>query len=56
MEEQILQIRSCHCEDLVSLLGHFPNKKELEDWVSSKSKEISSTRDRLTKLKLVTFK
>ncbi|XP_076736407.1 DNA repair protein RAD50 isoform X2 [Maylandia zebra] len=52
MEEQILQIRSRHCEDLVSLLGHFPNKKELEDWVSSKSKEISSTRDRLTKLKM----
>uniref|UniRef100_A0A3P8P6Q0 Zinc-hook domain-containing protein n=1 Tax=Astatotilapia calliptera TaxID=8154 RepID=A0A3P8P6Q0_ASTCA len=52
MEEQILQIRSRHCEDLVSLLGHFPNKKELEDWVSSKSKEIGSTRDRLTKLKM----
>ncbi|XP_006800418.2 DNA repair protein RAD50-like [Neolamprologus brichardi] len=52
MEEQILQIRSRHCEDLVSLLGHFPNKKELEDWVSSKSKEISSTGDRLTKLKM----
>uniref|UniRef100_A0AAX7T9L1 Zinc-hook domain-containing protein n=1 Tax=Astatotilapia calliptera TaxID=8154 RepID=A0AAX7T9L1_ASTCA len=52
MEEQILQIRSRHCEDLVSLLGHFPNKKELEDWVSSKSKEISSTRDRLTKMDL----
>uniref|UniRef100_A0AAX7SS69 Zinc-hook domain-containing protein n=1 Tax=Astatotilapia calliptera TaxID=8154 RepID=A0AAX7SS69_ASTCA len=52
MEEQILQIRSRHCEDLVSLLGHFPNKKELEDWVSSKSKEIGSTRDRLTKMDL----
>ncbi|XP_005754070.1 DNA repair protein RAD50-like, partial [Pundamilia nyererei] len=52
MEEQILQIRSRHCEDLVSLLGHFPNKKELEDWVSSKSKETSSTGDRLTKLKM----
>ncbi|KAL3999791.1 hypothetical protein ACER0C_007562 [Sarotherodon galilaeus] len=52
MEEQILQIRSRHCEDLVSLLGHFPNKKELEDWISSKSKEISSTGDRLTKLKM----
>uniref|UniRef100_A0A669EIK5 RAD50 double strand break repair protein n=1 Tax=Oreochromis niloticus TaxID=8128 RepID=A0A669EIK5_ORENI len=52
MEEQILQIRSRHCEDLVSLMGHFPNKKELEDWISSKSKEISSTGDRLTKLKM----
>ncbi|CAI5638623.1 unnamed protein product [Oreochromis niloticus] len=52
MEEQILQIRSHHCEDLVSLLGHFPNKKELQDWISSKSKEISSTGDRLTKLKM----
>uniref|UniRef100_A0A669E1N3 RAD50 double strand break repair protein n=1 Tax=Oreochromis niloticus TaxID=8128 RepID=A0A669E1N3_ORENI len=52
MEEQILQIRSRHFEDLVSLLGHFPNKKELQDWISSKSKEISSTRDRLTKLKM----
>lgn len=39
----------------MSLLGHFPNKRELEDWIYSKSKEITSTRDRLAKLKSVGF-
>ncbi|XP_024121815.1 DNA repair protein RAD50 [Oryzias melastigma] len=49
-EEQIRKIKSRHNEDLVTLLGHFPNKRELEDWLYSKSKEINSTRDRLAKL------
>uniref|UniRef100_A0A3P8W9W2 RAD50 double strand break repair protein n=1 Tax=Cynoglossus semilaevis TaxID=244447 RepID=A0A3P8W9W2_CYNSE len=49
-EDQVRKIKSRHSEDLVSLLGHFPNKRELEDWIYSKSKEINSTRDRLAKL------
>uniref|UniRef100_H2L8A9 RAD50 double strand break repair protein n=1 Tax=Oryzias latipes TaxID=8090 RepID=H2L8A9_ORYLA len=49
-EEQIRKIKSRHNEDLVTLLGHFPNKRELEDWLYSKSKEINGTRDRLAKL------
>lgn len=49
-EEQVRKIKSRHSEDLVSLLGHFPNKRELEDWIYSKSKEINQTRDRLAKL------
>ncbi|XP_037323920.2 DNA repair protein RAD50 [Pungitius pungitius] len=49
-EEQIRKIKSRHSEALVSLLGHFPNKRELEDWIYGKSKEINGTRDRLSKL------
>uniref|UniRef100_A0A665UIQ2 Zinc-hook domain-containing protein n=1 Tax=Echeneis naucrates TaxID=173247 RepID=A0A665UIQ2_ECHNA len=49
-EDQVRKIKSRHSEDLVSLLGHFPNKRELEDWIYSKSKEINSTRDRLARL------
>uniref|UniRef100_A0A667YI07 RAD50 double strand break repair protein n=1 Tax=Myripristis murdjan TaxID=586833 RepID=A0A667YI07_9TELE len=49
-EEQVRKIKSRHSEDLVSLLGHFPNKRELEDWIYAKSKEINSTRDKLSKL------
>lgn len=52
-EDQVRKIKSRHSEDLVSLLGHFPNKRELEDWIYSKSKEITSTRNRLAKLKSV---
>lgn len=52
-EDQVRKIKSRHSEDLLSLLGHFPNKRELEDWIYSKSKEISGTRDRLAKLKSV---
>uniref|UniRef100_A0A8D0DDS9 RAD50 double strand break repair protein n=1 Tax=Sander lucioperca TaxID=283035 RepID=A0A8D0DDS9_SANLU len=32
------------------IAGHFPNKRELEDWIYAKSKEINNTRDRLAKL------
>ncbi|XP_062262168.1 DNA repair protein RAD50 [Platichthys flesus] len=49
-EDQVRKIKSRHSDDLVSLLGHFPNKKELEDWIYTKSKEINSTRDRLAKM------
>ncbi|CAL9685350.1 unnamed protein product [Knipowitschia caucasica] len=49
-EGQVRKIKSRHGEDLVSLLGHFPNKRELEDWIYTKSKEINTTRDRLAKL------
>ncbi|CAN9501772.1 unnamed protein product [Ophioblennius macclurei] len=49
-EEQVRKIKSRHNEDLVTLLGHFPNKRELEEWVYNKSKEVNSTRDRLAKL------
>ncbi|KAM7398271.1 hypothetical protein PAMA_006262 [Pampus argenteus] len=49
-EEQVRKIKSRHSEDLVSLLGHFPNKRELEDWIYAKSKEVNRTRDRLVKL------
>lgn len=47
------KIKSRHSEELVSLLGHFPNKRELGDWLYAKSKEMNSTRDRLSKLKSV---
>lgn len=49
-EEQVRKIKSRHNEELVSLMGHFPSKKELEDWIYSKSKEINSTRERLNKM------
>uniref|UniRef100_I3JPA7 RAD50 double strand break repair protein n=1 Tax=Oreochromis niloticus TaxID=8128 RepID=I3JPA7_ORENI len=49
-EEQVRKIKSRHSEDLVPLLGQFPNKRVLEDWIYSKSKEINSTRNRLAKL------
>ncbi|XP_012860001.1 DNA repair protein RAD50 [Echinops telfairi] len=49
-DEQIRKIKSRHGDELTSLLGYFPNKKQLEDWLHSKSKEINQTRDRLAKL------
>ncbi|KAJ7316505.1 hypothetical protein JRQ81_002667 [Phrynocephalus forsythii] len=49
-EEQIRKIKARHNEELISLLGYFPNKKQLEDWIHSKSKEINQTRDKLAKL------
>uniref|UniRef100_A0A671V445 RAD50 double strand break repair protein n=1 Tax=Sparus aurata TaxID=8175 RepID=A0A671V445_SPAAU len=49
-EEQVRKIKSRHNEDLVSLLGYFPNKRQLEDWIYAKSKEVNATRDRLAKL------
>lgn len=52
-EDQVRRIKSRHSEDLHSLLGHFPNKRELEDWIYAKSKEVNGTRDRLAKIKSV---
>ncbi|XP_067852167.1 DNA repair protein RAD50 isoform X2 [Heptranchias perlo] len=49
-EEQIRKIKSRHNEELVALLGHFPNKKQLEDWIYEKSKEINQSRDKLFKM------
>uniref|UniRef100_A0A671S1U4 DNA repair protein RAD50-like n=1 Tax=Sinocyclocheilus anshuiensis TaxID=1608454 RepID=A0A671S1U4_9TELE len=49
-EEQVRKIKSRHNDELVSLLGHFPSKKELQDWIYSKTKEINSTRERLSKI------
>uniref|UniRef100_A0AAY4AWU1 Zinc-hook domain-containing protein n=1 Tax=Denticeps clupeoides TaxID=299321 RepID=A0AAY4AWU1_9TELE len=49
-EEQVRKIKARHTDDLVSLLGHFPNKRQLEDWIYSKSREINATRDKLGKL------
>ncbi|KAM6970762.1 DNA repair protein RAD50 [Aplochiton taeniatus] len=49
-EDQVRKIKARHSEDLVSLLGHFPNKKELDDWIYAKSREIHGTRDKLAKL------
>uniref|UniRef100_A0A8C9FU38 Zinc-hook domain-containing protein n=1 Tax=Pavo cristatus TaxID=9049 RepID=A0A8C9FU38_PAVCR len=45
-EEQIRKVKSRHSEELTLLLGYFPNKKQLEDWLHSKSTEINETRSR----------
>ncbi|XP_061473042.1 DNA repair protein RAD50 [Rhineura floridana] len=49
-EEQIRKIKSRHNEELISLMGYFPNKRQLEDWLHSKIKEINETRDKLANL------
>uniref|UniRef100_A0A8D2LBR7 Zinc-hook domain-containing protein n=1 Tax=Varanus komodoensis TaxID=61221 RepID=A0A8D2LBR7_VARKO len=49
-EEQIRKIKSRHNEELITLMGYFPNKKQLEDWLHSKVKEINETRDKIAKL------
>uniref|UniRef100_A0A8B9R863 RAD50 homolog, double strand break repair protein n=1 Tax=Astyanax mexicanus TaxID=7994 RepID=A0A8B9R863_ASTMX len=49
-EDQVRKIKSRHNDDLVSVMGHFPNKRELEDWIYSKSREINSLREKLGKL------
>ncbi|XP_053319295.1 DNA repair protein RAD50 [Spea bombifrons] len=49
-DEQIRKIKSRHNDDLTSLLGHFPNKKQLEDWIYAKIKDINQTRDKIGKL------
>ena len=50
-EEQVRKIKARHSEDLVALMGHFPSKRELEDWIFSNSRETNSTREKLAKLK-----
>ncbi|XP_078407239.1 DNA repair protein RAD50 [Cetorhinus maximus] len=49
-EEQIRKIKSRHNEELVALLGHFPNKKQLEDWLHTKVAEINQSRDKVFKM------
>ncbi|XP_027538422.1 DNA repair protein RAD50 [Neopelma chrysocephalum] len=49
-EEQIRKVKSRHSEELTSLLGYFPNKKQLEDWLHGKNKKINQTRDALANL------
>ncbi|XP_030649272.1 DNA repair protein RAD50 [Chanos chanos] len=49
-EEQVRKIKARHNEDLVSLLGHFPNKRQLEDWIYTKSKDIQACREKIGKL------
>ena len=45
------KIKARHQEALVTLMGHFPNKKELEDWIHAHGRQIHSTRDKLASLK-----
>ncbi|NWW55817.1 RAD50 protein, partial [Ifrita kowaldi] len=49
-EDQIRKVKSRHSEELTSLLGYFPNKKQLEDWLHGKNKKINQTRDALANL------
>ncbi|XP_063059247.1 DNA repair protein RAD50 [Engraulis encrasicolus] len=49
-EDQVRKIKARHSEELVSLMGHFPNKRQLEDWIFSNSREINATREKLAKL------
>ncbi|XP_010185564.1 PREDICTED: DNA repair protein RAD50, partial [Mesitornis unicolor] len=49
-EEQIRKVKSRHSDELTSLLGYFPNKKQLEDWLHGKNKKINQTRDSLADL------
>ncbi|XP_028906603.1 DNA repair protein RAD50 [Ornithorhynchus anatinus] len=46
-DEQIRKIKSRHSDELTTLMGYFPNKKQLEDWLHCKTKEINQTRDKL---------
>ncbi|XP_071614676.1 DNA repair protein RAD50 [Heliangelus exortis] len=49
-EEQIRKVKSRHSEELTSLLGYFPNKSQLEDWLHGKNRKINQTRDNLADL------
>ncbi|XP_034260443.1 DNA repair protein RAD50 [Pantherophis guttatus] len=49
-EDQIRKIKFRHNEELICLLGFFPSKNQLEDWLHSRVKEINQTRDKLAKL------
>ncbi|NXX95247.1 RAD50 protein, partial [Centropus bengalensis] len=46
-EEQIRKVKLRHSDELTLLLGYFPNKKQLEDWLHAKNKKINQTRDNL---------
>lgn len=49
-DDHIRKIKSRHNDELTSLLGYFPTKKQLEDWLYTKQKDINQTRDKLAKL------
>uniref|UniRef100_A0A8C0FA21 Zinc-hook domain-containing protein n=1 Tax=Bubo bubo TaxID=30461 RepID=A0A8C0FA21_BUBBB len=49
-EEQIRKVKSRHSDELTSLLGYFPNKNQLEDWLHGKNRKINQTRDSLANL------
>ncbi|KAM6475112.1 DNA repair protein RAD50 isoform 2-T2 [Liasis olivaceus] len=49
-EDQIRKIKFRHNEELISLLGFFPTKNQLEDWIHSRVQIINQTRDKLAKL------
>ncbi|KAM6123100.1 DNA repair protein RAD50 [Phoenicopterus ruber ruber] len=49
-EEQIRKVKSRHSDELTSLLGYFPNKNQLEDWLHGKNRKINQTRDNLADL------
>ncbi|NXJ92183.1 RAD50 protein, partial [Corythaixoides concolor] len=49
-EEQIRKAKSRHSDELTSLLGYFPNKNQLEDWLHDKNRKINQTRDNLADL------
>ncbi|NXK16533.1 RAD50 protein, partial [Arenaria interpres] len=49
-EEQIRRVKSRHSDELTSLLGYFPNKNQLEDWLYNKSRKINQTRSNLAVL------
>ncbi|XP_077122070.1 DNA repair protein RAD50 isoform X2 [Ranitomeya variabilis] len=49
-DENIRKIKSRHSDELTSLLGYFPSKKQLEDWLYGKHKDINQTRDKLGRL------
>ncbi|NXA74726.1 RAD50 protein, partial [Thryothorus ludovicianus] len=49
-EDHIRKVKSRHSEELTSLLGYFPNKKQLEDWLHGKNKKINQIRDTLANL------
>uniref|UniRef100_A0A6I8Q165 RAD50 homolog, double strand break repair protein n=1 Tax=Xenopus tropicalis TaxID=8364 RepID=A0A6I8Q165_XENTR len=48
-DEQIRKIKSRHNDELSSLIGYFPNKKQLEDWLYSKRKDVNQTREKLAR-------
>ncbi|NXG52475.1 RAD50 protein, partial [Psilopogon haemacephalus] len=49
-EEQIRKVKSRHSEELTSLMGYFPNKNQLEDWLHAQSRKINQARDHLAAL------
>ncbi|XP_078509222.1 DNA repair protein RAD50 [Lissotriton helveticus] len=48
-DEQIRKIKSRHGDELTSLIGYFPTKKQLEDWIHAKVRDIRQTHDALNK-------